>query len=410
MTGWEGKGGAEVPAASQVASARPNRPSALTPELPTGPWRPSVPASKRSPGQVVTMRMLNHRIASALVTAAFCTTPAAVFGQASNDARTAFEQLPAEANAVWEKATSPEFTSECLIRRVEQSKGGRSVYLTKLRICKSGPCYLWSYEHLGSDDPDTRYLDASRVACVNTRYEFKLQKRSGKPDWLLLDWKFAGEEKPSYRSPVKYDAAGCEHFEHLTLARLPLGVAVREAGWRLKSVRPSPAGGGLLRVEFDLRSKPKPQVDEVRSGWLDLDPSSGWCIRESDISLVITVPDKAPGSTFQVKSSFRSRYDIVSDARGVPILKADRFEGVSETAADGKTHVERTSEFTTTYQDEVPEREFTLSAFGLPEPEGVAWDRPTPTYVWILTAAGACAVLAFGVRLLARRKAQPQPV
>jgi hypothetical protein len=56
----------------------------------------------------------------------------------------------------------------------------------------------------------------------------------------------------------------------------------------------------------------------------------------------------------------------------------------------------------------VPSADFTLSAFGLPEPAGSP-AKSMPTYVWLLLAAGACAALACGLRHLARR-GRPAPV
>lgn len=53
----------------------------------------------------------------------------------------------------------------------------------------------------------------------------------------------------------------------------------------------------------------------------------------------------------------------------------------------------------------VPDSEFTLSAFGLPEPAGMeAVKKPVPMYLWILLAAAVCGVLAFAFRYLAERK------
>ena len=54
---------------------------------------------------------------------------------------------------------------------------------------------------------------------------------------------------------------------------------------------------------------------------------------------------------------------------------------------------------------DLPESEFTLSAYGLPEPVGVEWKKPTPRYVWFLAAAGLFVALAVGFRMLARRRA-----
>ncbi|MBY0233193.1 MAG: hypothetical protein K2W96_28250 [Gemmataceae bacterium] len=54
------------------------------------------------------------------------------------------------------------------------------------------------------------------------------------------------------------------------------------------------------------------------------------------------------------------------------------------------------------------ESKFRLSAFGLPEPVGVEWPKPTPRWVWLLVAAAGLAVLAVGFRWFARRR-EPQP-
>jgi hypothetical protein len=48
--------------------------------------------------------------------------------------------------------------------------------------------------------------------------------------------------------------------------------------------------------------------------------------------------------------------------------------------------------------------DFRLSAFGLPEPVEFPQERRVLTYVWVLAAAGVCAILAAVFRYLARRR------
>ncbi|MDY3555512.1 hypothetical protein R5W24_004655, partial [Gemmata sp. JC717] len=57
-------------------------------------------------------------------------------------------------------------------------------------------------------------------------------------------------------------------------------------------------------------------------------------------------------------------------------------------------------------KDQPDESEFSLTAFGLPEPEGVAWEKRTPSYVWALTATGVFAALAAVFRVLMVRRAR----
>jgi len=56
---------------------------------------------------------------------------------------------------------------------------------------------------------------------------------------------------------------------------------------------------------------------------------------------------------------------------------------------------------------DVSEKEFSLSAYGLPEPEGVVWAKPaTPLYLWLLLAAAILGVLAVALRIMYRRRSR----
>jgi hypothetical protein len=49
---------------------------------------------------------------------------------------------------------------------------------------------------------------------------------------------------------------------------------------------------------------------------------------------------------------------------------------------------------------------FQLSYYGLPEPEGVVWEKPTPSYVWYLSIAGGAAAIMFLCGWLLKRRAK----
>ncbi|HMP59151.1 MAG TPA: hypothetical protein PKD86_07345 [Gemmatales bacterium] len=53
--------------------------------------------------------------------------------------------------------------------------------------------------------------------------------------------------------------------------------------------------------------------------------------------------------------------------------------------------------------------DFTLTAFGLPEPYGVTWDRPTPWWLYALISAGALLVVAVVVILRKRSVSSAMP-
>lgn len=53
--------------------------------------------------------------------------------------------------------------------------------------------------------------------------------------------------------------------------------------------------------------------------------------------------------------------------------------------------------------DSVPDADFTLSAFGLPEPKGIVWDRPSHSWLWIGLAGIGILTLGFVFHRFLRR-------
>jgi hypothetical protein len=70
---------------------------------------------------------------------------------------------------------------------------------------------------------------------------------------------------------------------------------------------------------------------------------------------------------------------------------------------DNGAEQNNTTEILSLTLKEIPDAEFTLSAFGLKEPLGVTWDRPTPWYIWLSVVAISCLVLGFGLHWFRRR-------
>jgi len=99
--------------------------------------------------------------------------------------------------------------------------------------------------------------------------------------------------------------------------------------------------------------------------------------------------------------SITNEYQVVS---GLPVPLRSMKQEVYR-SGDWSMEINSTYEFQVDPSIDPPEREFTLSAFGLPEPPGVTWvqERRTPVYVWLLVAAGVLLTLALVFRWLARR-------
>lgn len=56
-----------------------------------------------------------------------------------------------------------------------------------------------------------------------------------------------------------------------------------------------------------------------------------------------------------------------------------------------------------------PDTEFTLSAFGLPEPKGIVWDRPSRWYLWFIAAAVLALAVAGYLRYRSQRRTKLGP-
>jgi hypothetical protein len=121
-----------------------------------------------------------------------------------------------------------------------------------------------------------------------------------------------------------------------------------------------------------------------------LDPNDHWCIRE----FTAGVPGVDRSTTI---ITYANRVE------GLPVVQSLTYK--HKTFADGSAF-EVNSNVDKWERRWIPESEFTLSAFGLPEPKGIEWEKPSRRYLWIVAAALVALVLAFAFRHLAvRRKA-----
>jgi hypothetical protein len=218
----------------------------------------------------------------------------------------------------------------------------------------------------------------TRLICANEDYQFTLEKKSDGP-FILLKY---GKTEPDkdrygdgpYRFPfdeLRYVVNAVENKDQHFLKALGLD-----------------KGRNLVCVRFEVRAGAKTNtVIEDEEIWLD--PNENWRIVE--------LKKKTPTAIF---------HDVATYGQSIEGLSFPNStnESISYRTANGLPAFHIHTELTT-YKSMKSPSDFRLSAFGLPEPpEFLPRSKTTPAYIWILTAAGACAALAFGFRLLARRK------
>jgi hypothetical protein len=240
----------------------------------------------------------------------------------------------------------------------------------------------------------------SEVFGQNPKYWFRL--KSGKEGaWVLVALYHGSQQKTDQaqdfeRRMKMYDRAAVGRVFRLGID--PTGKqfeeVVRVPQGRVTALTPKQqAGTELVEVRFEVTPDNEAPMT-LLGGTLLLDPERDW------LPIVKTTMTRNKVGT----GTQTTEYEFQSGAHPHPRRAVERQEyNLFNTAEPWR------GTWTTEYDLRVPERlpattEFTLSAFGLPEPIGVTWERETPRYVWFLLGAVAFGVLAFGLRFLARRR------
>jgi hypothetical protein len=154
-----------------------------------------------------------------------------------------------------------------------------------------------------------------------------------------------------------------------------------------------------FRFESSYRDRKDGTMKRARSAYL-FDPAGRWvCVGERSI----------PREPSQDSTSYEWVYGY--DTAGEwPVPTRQEIWKVDERRPEART---RTSLYEIDEYQPLPgvdEAEFTLTAFGLPEPVGMEpEEKPGRRYVWFLAAAAAFGLLTVGFRYLARRRAARPP-
>ena len=245
------------------------------------------------------------------------------------------------------------------------------------------------------------------VVAINSQYAFWLEKGTPSAQWRVrvinrdlshdIQLKGVGKvdlyEDFSYRySPYKL---GLVDFLPELLKRPGFSVTKTE------SVGPPEEGFSKIwfkAVADEISDKQKGTVPIEGTGWLILDPKCYWCVRECELPYY---SPRFPKS----RAVARYQYDVAHGS--FPLLK--QIEIVYYAPETSEKPTSRTV-LDYVLEKRVPaEKEFTLSAFGFPEPTGVVWHRPTPWYLYFIGAG--VGLLALGVYLRRRlnRRKSPSP-
>jgi hypothetical protein len=256
------------------------------------------------------------------------------------------------------------------------------------RSRQNGACYLTQNTITKPDG-----VAESTVVCTNGSYAFQL-RRSGDKDWVLVKFHavadgplpdvfhLGGLSDPAVRLASPYMLQG--------LAWLPDMFSTNTFQVRkIDRQGVNETARVTLQYEFPDRTRP----DMVQKGTVTLDPSRHWVITAFENNQIFKGTTK--------KTVVTSHFE--TGETGLPLRV--RYTAVVSSDAPAFVGKNRTDEGKTTYTREVAdESEFTLSAFGLPEPGGAKVEKRTPRYVWAIGIAVGFLILSVLFRWLARRR------
>lgn len=264
----------------------------------------------------------------------------------------------------------------------------------RVLIKRNAECLLLIDERLESSSADAPPY--GEVYAINPAYSFAL-KRKGRDDrWVLVGLQLRKDGipadieqvlRPSRESTPGLIAVYGESL--LTLVRQPTFQVFRAAPVHRE-------GEELVQIDFD-NTHPV-AIGEgffpIQSGSIILDPARFWCVRSYDVR----------GRHPRQQASRRMDIELRDPAAKYPVPK--RYVEIRDVTTEGSGRSVAQYVTDIDYSEPSPfpaDEEFTLTAFGLPEPPGIEWKRPTPWWLWGTVLAFALLVVAGVFAWLKRR-------
>lgn len=325
---------------------------------------------------------------SSLSGSAACSEPAIVTGWLNNRAAAEVKDLTDKFSGDF----SIESTSESTTR--EGSKTSKSTGQSFAR--KTGEMGLVGskVEVTGGSN---KYLQ--RVQGLNSKYFFELKRNKAGTAWLLsrVFENVSGTEFDQdegvveLRSYIDRIANGLTQLM-LSNGYTPVDRVTSLPGFNLKSATLSGPNDQVLSIAFEYDHK------DSESGKM------GRAVCTAEFDLGMSGIPRRYSETVKTPTS-----EITRERSAELIVVADGYELRNKTRArvvtGGQTTYTSDNANTAVIRfARSPESEFTCSAFGVPEPPGIEWSRPTPWYVWLAVAGVGCLAAFLVLRRVAARR------
>jgi hypothetical protein len=287
-------------------------------------------------------------------------------------------------------------TDEFITHETEKGKDTR---VSRQGVDEVKQCGDWSYLKWVELAPVPKGIPVATGQLVNSKYTAVVRQKVKDGGWLLEDLNLVSRNDGG--RPAKADQLGRMALNSLAsllwVERQMLPDVVRNPTFSLKGVAPADKDPKLVRIAFSVNRPPVDWKDAPREaprmqGWLILDPNHHWIITEGQLNLVYL--GEIPGDL-----KFRSEFREGRDGAAIPTRMIKHLFLPEVERKEEEEH-----RFSLVAQDAVPEFEFSLSTFGLPEPVGVTFPRPTPWYLWFAGGGIGSLIAGLGLYTLAQRR------
>lgn len=260
--------------------------------------------------------------------------------------------------------------------------GGAPKHSRLIDIKQNARCALLQNQALAGKDTK------GEVKAVNAKYSFSLRRNTKDSSWSVtrvVTDKHGNEVDPFDKDvlwAVRANMQALVKVRELTLPEL-----VRSPTFRVLAVKPAGSEGELVDIEFD-NAHPvdpdQPDFSSVQGGMLTLAPKQSWTLRRATLRCKylngsgtgeIQAEPASPGSSFPVPRRVTTRLVTKTDGGKSIAVMAEAAYDVGE--------------------GDPPDSEFTLTAFGFPEPK-LAGRRPVYTRWYVLASVVGIILLVAG--------------
>jgi hypothetical protein len=263
---------------------------------------------------------------------------------------------------------------------------------TRSRIYYGSHGVLSVYEHVYP--PESAYAYA---LVLNAEYAFELSRKDPTAKWVVVNINTDLKEgiKIAKMDDVLFLKKHYDFVGPFEASGNWLPNYLPSPGFTIKKIEAVNAGPDEL-IKLHFQHQPT-EADKKRSyyparGWIVLDPNQYWRVCESEIQNVY----RGDAGRDKIHSSI----DCVI-LGGIPVL-TKRVSRGEQTFSKKTTNIVATMEYSVSNDDPAAE-EFTLSAFGLPEP--ITATPPAKPRYWLWLSVGGFIVLAMAVWVRRRHAA-----